>query len=267
MIPAAHLLLPEQERMIFRSPHPDVSIPAQSLTDFVLGSPRARPEDTALVDASTGRVLTYAELQERVKRVASGLPVLGVRKADVVALCLPNSPEFASVFHAVACLGATLTTMNPASTAQELAYQLVDSNAKLIVSTGALADRVRVAVEARSPGALRPSRHLSARALSRRAVHGGQQMARPLQIGLTGQRVAQCFVEAVTLFHSRCPDPCDLSLFVYDKYSRDTDESRSCHPCAIYRLGLRVIHRDTVFHIFAPVLHEGQDAIGSFLET
>jgi len=134
--------------MAFRSPHPDVDIPAQSLTDFVLGSPRARPESAALVDASTGQVLTYRELRQQVKRVASGLAALGIGKADVVALCLPNSPEFAVVFHAVACLGATLTTMNPANTAQELAHQLGDSSAKLIVCTAALADKVRVAVEA-----------------------------------------------------------------------------------------------------------------------
>jgi acyl-coenzyme A synthetase/AMP-(fatty) acid ligase len=87
--------------MIFRSPHPDVSIPAQSITEFVLGSPRARPEDAALVDASTGRVLTYGEQREWVRRVACGLAVIGIGKADVVALCLPNSPEFAIVFHAV----------------------------------------------------------------------------------------------------------------------------------------------------------------------
>ena len=133
--------------MILRSPHPDVCIPAQTLTDFVLGSDRARPQDAALVDGSTSRVVTYGELREQVRRVAAGLAVLGIRKGHVVALCSPNSPEFAIVFHAVARLGAILTTMNPANTAHELAHQLVDSNATLLVSTSALADKARAAIQ------------------------------------------------------------------------------------------------------------------------
>jgi acyl-CoA synthetase (AMP-forming)/AMP-acid ligase II len=82
-----------------------------------------------------------------VRRVAAGLAELGIRKSDVVALCSPNSPEFAIVFHAVARLGATLTPMNPANTPRELAHQLTDANAKLLVSTAALADKARAAID------------------------------------------------------------------------------------------------------------------------
>src|SRR5262249_50457105 len=127
--------------LIFRSPHPDVRIPRQALTDFVLDSGRGRAADPALVDGSTGRAVTYGELREKVRRVAAGLAALGIRKGDVVALCSPNSPEFAIVFHAVARLGAILTTMNPANTAQELAKQLIDARARILVSAGSLADK------------------------------------------------------------------------------------------------------------------------------
>ena len=133
--------------MIFRSPHPDVSIPNQSLTDFVLGAERGKAEDAALVEGDTGRVVSYGELREQVRRVAAGLAELGIRKGDVVALCSANSPEFAIVFHAVARLGAILTPMNPANTARELAHQLTDANARLLVSTAALADKARAAID------------------------------------------------------------------------------------------------------------------------
>ena len=133
--------------MIFRSPHPDVSIPRQALTDFVLAAERGPAQDVALVEATTSRVVTYGELREQVRRVASGLAEIGVGKGDVVALCSPNSPEFAIVFHAVARLGAILTPMNPVNTAHELAHQLTDANAKLLVSTAALADKARAAID------------------------------------------------------------------------------------------------------------------------
>ena len=137
--------------MVFRSPHPDVIIPNQALTDFVLGSRRGRPQDAAIVDATTGRVVTYGELREQVRRVAAGFAELGIRKGDVVALCSPNSPEFAIVFHAVVTLGATLTPMNPANTAHELAHQLTDANAKFLVTTAALADKARAAIDESDP--------------------------------------------------------------------------------------------------------------------
>ena len=73
--------------------------------------------------------------------VAAGLAALGIAKGDVVALCSPNSPEFAIVFHAVARLGAILTTMNPMNTPQELAKQLTDSKARMLVSAAALAEK------------------------------------------------------------------------------------------------------------------------------
>jgi acyl-CoA synthetase (AMP-forming)/AMP-acid ligase II len=134
-------------KMIFRSPHPDVSIPRKSLTDFVLGAGSGRAEDAALVEGNTGRVVTYGELREQVRRVAAGLAELGIGKGDVVALCSPNSPEFAIVFYAAARLGATLTPMNPANTPRELAHQLTDANAKLLVSTAALADKAARAID------------------------------------------------------------------------------------------------------------------------
>jgi acyl-CoA synthetase (AMP-forming)/AMP-acid ligase II len=132
--------------MIWRSPHPDIRVPRQSLSDFVLAPDRARPEHPALVDGSTGRIVTYGALRKEVRRVAAGLAALGVRKNDVVGLYSPNSPEFAIVFHAVARLGATLTTANPANTAHELAQQLIDSNAKTLVTSAALADKARAAI-------------------------------------------------------------------------------------------------------------------------
>ena len=133
--------------MPFRSPYPDVNIPDQPLTDVVLGKAAERADDVALVDGITGRTLTFGGLLEQVRSVAAGLAELGIRKGDVVALCSPNSPEFAVVFHAVARLGAIVTTANPANTRQELAFQLNDAGAKLLITTAALLEKARAAVE------------------------------------------------------------------------------------------------------------------------
>jgi acyl-CoA synthetase (AMP-forming)/AMP-acid ligase II len=132
--------------MPFRSPHPDVHIPDLPLGEVVLGAALARADHPALVDGLTGRIITYGELVAQVRAVAAGLAALGIRKGDVVALWSPNSPEFAIVFHAVAKLGAIVTTANPVATSHEFAQQLSDAGARLIVTTAALLDRAREAI-------------------------------------------------------------------------------------------------------------------------
>ncbi len=133
--------------MLFRSRYPDLDIPTLSLTEFVLGGPDAADGRPALVDGVTGRSLSFGDLRTQVRRVAAGLSGR-VRKPDVVAIWAPNVPEYAVVFHAVISLGAVLTTINPAYTSQEAAFQLRDSSARLLITTAALSARALEAVAA-----------------------------------------------------------------------------------------------------------------------
>jgi acyl-CoA synthetase (AMP-forming)/AMP-acid ligase II len=134
--------------MAFRSPHADAAIPDLPLTDYVLGGVARHRDRPALVDAQSGRTITFGALVDEVRRLAAGLSARGIRKGDVVAIWSPNVPEYAVVFHAVSRMGAILTTANPVSTASELAFQLRDAGARLLVSTGALLEKARAAVAA-----------------------------------------------------------------------------------------------------------------------
>ena len=96
--------------MAFRSPFPDVAVPDVTLTEFVLSGGAAHPDRPALVDGSCGRAITFAELADGIRRLAAGLWHRGIRPGDVVAVWAPNLPEYAVVFHAVASIGAVLTT-------------------------------------------------------------------------------------------------------------------------------------------------------------
>ena len=80
--------------MIIRSPYPDVDVPEISLPGFVLARADQRGAAPAVIDAPTGRTLSYHELNAQVRRVAAGLRARGVANGDVLALCSPNGPEF-----------------------------------------------------------------------------------------------------------------------------------------------------------------------------
>jgi acyl-CoA synthetase (AMP-forming)/AMP-acid ligase II len=132
--------------MIFRSAHAPVVVPDVSLTDLVFAGAHAYRDRAALADGLSGRVITFGELVDQVRRVAAGL-AKRIGKGDVVAICSPNVPEFAVVFHAVVRIGGILTTVNPAYTADEIAFQLRDAGARLLITTAGLADRAREAVK------------------------------------------------------------------------------------------------------------------------
>ncbi len=133
--------------MAFRSNRPDVDIPSVSLTEFVLGGAGGDDGRPALVDGLTGRSLSFGDLRRQVRQVAAGLATR-VGKTDVVAIWAPNVPEYAVAFHAVISLGAVVTTINPAYTSGEAAFQLRDCSARLLITTAALSARALEAVEA-----------------------------------------------------------------------------------------------------------------------
>jgi len=95
---------------------------------------------TALVDASCGRRLTYAEYGETVERVAYGLVANGIRSGDVIAIFLANSWEFCTAFHAAQLVGAIPTLLNPSYREREVRYQLENSGAVALITDGSNID-------------------------------------------------------------------------------------------------------------------------------
>jgi len=108
---------------------PDLTLPA-----FVLQDAAARGDKPAFIDGGTGRVLTFAQLADGAERVAAGLAARGFGRGDVCGILSPNLPEFPVAFHGVVRSGGTATTMNPVSSAQEIAHQLADSQARFLVT-------------------------------------------------------------------------------------------------------------------------------------
>jgi acyl-CoA synthetase (AMP-forming)/AMP-acid ligase II len=128
---------------VYRSPYPDVEVPEVGLAEFVLGPAPARGQRPALIEAASGRAISYGELPAAVEATAAALHRLGLGRGDVAAVCAPNCPEFAIAFLAVARLGAAITPLNPALTAGEMEGQLRDSGAMFAFTVPDLADRLR----------------------------------------------------------------------------------------------------------------------------
>jgi acyl-CoA synthetase (AMP-forming)/AMP-acid ligase II len=133
--------------MLFKSPHPDITIPDIAVHRFVLAKAGALGDKPALVDAASGRTLTYAQLTDGADRVAAGLAARGFGPGDVLGLFAPNCPEFALAFHGTLAAGGVVTTINSLSTVPDAAYQLRDARARFLVTVPSFMDRAVPAAE------------------------------------------------------------------------------------------------------------------------
>lgn len=75
---------------------------------------------------------TFAELRAQCRRTVDRLNALGLGRGDRLGIVLPNGPEMAAGFLAIAC-GATSAPLNPAYRQAELEFYLSDIGARAVV--------------------------------------------------------------------------------------------------------------------------------------
>jgi acyl-CoA synthetase (AMP-forming)/AMP-acid ligase II len=132
--------------MSFSSPYPDVNIPTANVYEYLFGDiADADLDRVALVDAKSGTEVTYREMIGRIDAFAGALADRGIGVGDVVGLLSPNSSDFAIAFHGILRAGATATTINALFTPKDIAKQLTDSNAKMLITVTPLLPQAEAA--------------------------------------------------------------------------------------------------------------------------
>lgn len=99
-------------------------------SDMLARWARERPTATALVFADTHR--TWAELAERVQRVAAGLRAAGLQPNDRIAVLDLNHPSCLELTLACAQTGCANAVVNFRLAPPEIAYVINDSKARIL---------------------------------------------------------------------------------------------------------------------------------------
>ncbi|GLZ54150.1 long-chain fatty acid--CoA ligase [Actinomycetospora sp. NBRC 106378] len=107
--------------------------PPPGLGTWTARRARNSPERVALVAGPTR--VTYAQLDDRVRRLAAGLRGLGVGPGDRVAYLGPNHPAFVETMFATTGLGAVFVPLNTRLAAAEIAFALADTTPRVVVTT------------------------------------------------------------------------------------------------------------------------------------
>ena len=101
-------------------------------------------------------VIGYADLNERVNRVANALADLDVGRGDVVAVMSRNSVDYMVIWFAALKLGAALTGLNFTFTETEISYQVNHARPRILMAEDVFCGRIDAAREA---GALEGVEH------------------------------------------------------------------------------------------------------------
>ncbi len=111
--------------------------PDRVLTDYFDDAVLQRPQDRALTahrhDDNSQIILSFAELNDRVDRIAGNLRRLGIDHGDIVSFQLPNWWEFVALHLACIRIGAVSNPLMTIFRARELEFMVGFAESKMLV--------------------------------------------------------------------------------------------------------------------------------------
>ncbi|MFD1135033.1 long-chain fatty acid--CoA ligase [Paenibacillus urinalis] len=124
---------------------PTCEYPNQNLAAFLVTSAQKFPHRPAMY--FMGKSISYKKLLMLSYQMANVLRGLGVKKGDRVAIMLPNCPQVVIAYYGTLLLGGVAVMTNPLYMERELAHQMKDSGAKIIITLDTFYSRVENIVQ------------------------------------------------------------------------------------------------------------------------
>ena len=127
-----------------------VYTPQQAVTEHILTLAGQAGYGAALIDAVAdgpdgASVVTWPQFVHMVRAAAGGLSRRGLREADTAAIFVQDAVSHVVAVHAVRAAGAHAAPIRPAQAAADIAAQLKQSRARLLITSAGLAE---LAIEA-----------------------------------------------------------------------------------------------------------------------
>ena len=111
---------------------PHIDYPKMNLYEILDNSAKEFGNKTAIWFQK--RKISYKELKDISDRLATALTEMGVEVGDRVAIMIPSFPQFILSFYGILKAGGIVTACSTLLTEPELAYQLNDSGAEVIIA-------------------------------------------------------------------------------------------------------------------------------------
>ncbi|HXM56788.1 MAG TPA: AMP-binding protein [Candidatus Dormibacteraeota bacterium] len=138
---------------IWHSPLPPTDLTPAFVDDEVLRMAGRFTSRPAVVDALTGREITFGRLAADARRLAAGLARHGVGPRGRVSIVAVNGPSYVVALYGALAAGATVASANAALTAAELARQFAKTRPRIVFADAVSRPAVQEALAAAGPGA------------------------------------------------------------------------------------------------------------------
>ena len=126
--------------------------PQRAVTEHILAVADQAGYGAALVDAVTegsgeASVITWPQFAHMVRAAARGLSRRGLREADTAGILVHDAVSHVIAVHAVRAAGAIALPVRPSQTPADIAAQLKQGRARLLITSAALAELAVQAAE------------------------------------------------------------------------------------------------------------------------
>lgn len=81
-----------------------------------------------------GEIITFEKLLDKIDTYAKAFNELGVKKGDMVSVCLPNVPESVYILYALSKLGAISNIIDPRKKSEQLIHAVNDAKSKAFIT-------------------------------------------------------------------------------------------------------------------------------------
>ena len=90
-----------------------------------------------------GTLITYKELFHKINQAANAFRSQGIRRGDIVTICMPNTPEALISFYALNKIGAIANMIHPLSGEQEIKEYLTSTHSVMLIMIDICHEKVK----------------------------------------------------------------------------------------------------------------------------
>lgn len=106
-------------------------LPRMTAYEYIYHCNKERLNETAI--NYFGNLITYAELFQKIDRCARQFSKLGIKKGNIVSICMPTTVETVIAFYALNRLGAVADMLDPRSNKEQLKFYLQENESRILI--------------------------------------------------------------------------------------------------------------------------------------
>ena len=116
-------------------------LPRMTAYEYIYHCNKERLNETAI--NYFGNLITYAELFQKIDRCARQFSKLGIKKGNIVSICMPTTVETVIAFYALNRLGAVADMLDPRSNKEQLKFYLQENESRILILFDACYSKIK----------------------------------------------------------------------------------------------------------------------------